>query len=107
MFITYTKKWRKCEDRDDDNLFVGYNYYRLSEAYRDCDGRPRNRVVMGLGELSGFSKEERNGLADLLTAMIERGEMALCSNGKVQDAALRYYNNVLPSILLCQKIHLT
>ena len=95
MFITYTKKWRKCEDRDDDNLFIGYNYYRLSEAYRDRNGRPRNRVVMGLGELSGFSKEERNGLADLLTAMIERGEMALCSNSKVQDAALRYYNEYL------------
>ena len=95
MFITYTKKWRKCEDRDDDNLFIGYNYYRLSEAYRDRNGRPRNRVVMGLGELSGFSKEERNGLADLLTAMIECGEMALCSNGKVQDAALRYYNEYL------------
>lgn len=95
MFITYTKKWRKCEDRDDDNLFIGYNYYRLSEAYRDRNGRPRNRVVMGLGELSGFSKEERNGLADLLTAMIECGEMALCSNSKVQDAALRYYNEYL------------
>lgn len=71
MFITYTKKWRKCEDRNDDNLFIGYKYYRLSEAYRDRDGRQRNRVVMGLGELAGFSKEERNGLADLLTAMIE------------------------------------
>lgn len=70
------------EDWNDDNLFI-CNYYRLIETYREQDGRSCNRVTMRIGEVVGFSKEERNGLTDLLTDMIERNEMDLCSNGKV------------------------
>ena len=72
MFITHIKKWRNRKDGLDDNLYVGYTYYRLSEAFRDAEGRPCNRVVMGLGELTGLSKAERNELDDLLTVMIDR-----------------------------------
>ena len=51
--------------------------------------------LWGSGNWPVFSRKNVWGLVDLLTAMIERGEMALCSNGKVQDAALRYYNEYL------------
>ena len=92
MFITHIKKWRKRETDSEDNLYVGYNYYRLSEAYRTADGKPRNRVVMGLGELDDFSKPELKELGMLLTSMIDRGELALASSPKVHDKALEFYN---------------
>ena len=103
MFITHIKKWRNRKDGLDDNLYVGYTYYRLSEAFRDAEGRPRNRVVMGLGELTGLSKAERNELGDLLTVMIDRGEMALSTNVQVQELALHYYNLYCESRLKAQE----
>ena len=103
MFITHIKKWRNRKDGLDDNLYFGYTYYRLSEAFRDAEGRPRNRVVMGLGELTGLSKAERNELGDLLTVMIDRGEMALSTNIQVQELALHYYNLYSESRLKAQE----
>lgn len=91
MFITHIKKWRQ-KGKEGENLFVGYNYYRLSESYRDAEGRPRNRVVMGLGELIGLTKDERKELADLLSAMITRGEFALSTNKVIEKMAVHYYN---------------
>jgi transposase len=103
MFITHIKKWRNRKDSLDDNLYFGYTYYRLSEAFRDAEGRSRNRVVMGLGELTGLSKAERNELGDLLTVMIDRGEMALSTNVQVQELALHYYNLYCESRLKAQE----
>ena len=58
MYITHIKKTRKIESDSQGGLYEGYWYYRLSEAYRNADGKPRSRVVMTLGELTGVSKGE-------------------------------------------------
>ena len=70
MFIKPTKKWRNPEG--DSSIMVPYTYYRLCESERDASGRPKQRTVLGLGELLEFPTEkERKELAELLTAMYD------------------------------------
>ncbi len=95
MFLTHITKFRKVGDGDHGELFEGYRYYRLSEAYRNKDGKPRNRVVIGLGELTGYSKEERQELATVLEYMIVRHELCLCSSEKVRNQAVELYSRYL------------
>lgn len=92
MFITKVFKILSVSKGEGKRTALGYDYYRLSEAYRDADGKPRKRVVMGLGKLDGLSKNERNELGELLTAMIERGEIAFASSEKLNNLALDFYS---------------
>lgn len=94
MFIKPTKKWRNPEG--DSSIMVPYTYYRLCESERDATGRPKQRTVLGLGELLEFpTQAEREELAELLTALIRDGECRLCSSQRLYDAALGFYGKWL------------
>ena len=64
----------------------------------DKEGKTRHRSVLCLGELPGFSKEERDSLARMLTTMIEEGQSVMCENRKLYEEAIsqyvKYYSSV-------------
>lgn len=94
MFIKPTKKWRNPEG--DSSIMVPYTYYRLCESERDAAGKSKQRTVLGLGELLEFpTEEERDELAELLTALIKEGEYRLCSSQRMYDAAQGFYGKWL------------
>ena len=47
-----------------------YRYYRLSEFCRDINGKTKQRMVLGLGELKDLSDQDIKNLSTLLTDMI-------------------------------------
>ena len=87
MFITKAKKYRQ----QDDGTILAYSYYRLTKSFRDSSGKIRKRNVLCLGELDGYSKGEREELADMLTEMIENGQHVITDNPKLRQAALDFY----------------
>ena len=87
MFITKAKKYRQ----QDDGTILAYSYYRLTKSFRDSSGKIRKRNVLCLGELDGYSKGEREELADMLTEMIENGPHVITDNPKLRQAALDFY----------------
>ena len=87
MFINGIKRWKQVAE----NQAEGYTYYRLCEAYRDKDGKPKRRIIMGHGTLDDFDDDERNELADVLTAMITKGEACINFNAHVREAAIMFY----------------
>lgn len=87
MHLTTSKKYRKRED----GTIGAYPYYRLTESYRDASGTKRSRTVLCLGELEGYSAEEREDLARMLTDMIVRGEHVTHENGALREKALEFY----------------
>lgn len=86
----YISKARKFRDQGDGTA-IGYDYYRLTKSYIDKDGKTKHRSVLCLGELPGFSKEERNELAAMLTTMIEKGQGVMCDNRKLYEEAMSQY----------------
>lgn len=86
----YISKARKFRDQGDGTA-IGYDYYRLTKSYIDKDGKTKHRSVLCLGELPGFSKEERNELAAMLTTMIEKGQSVMCDNQKLYEEAMSQY----------------
>lgn len=87
MYISKAKKYRD----QGDGTAIGYDYYRLTKSYTDKDGKTRHRSVLCLGELPGFSKAERDGLARMLTTMIEEGQSVMCANRGLYEEAMRQY----------------
>ena len=87
MFITKAKKYRQ----QDDGTILAYSYYRLTKSFRDSSGKIRKRNVLCLGELDGYSKGEREELADMLTEIIENGQHIITDNPKLRQAALDFY----------------
>ncbi len=87
MYISKAKKYQKNED----GTLVEYDYYRLTKSYRDAEGRVRKESVLCLGTLDGFSAEDRDLLADILTRMIETGQAELCENQALYEKALEMY----------------
>lgn len=87
MFLSKAKKYHQNED----GTIVAYPYYRLTKSFRDASGVKRNRSVLCLGTLDGFSESERNELADMLTAMIEEGEYVMHDNPSLASAAMGFY----------------
>ena len=87
MYISKAKKYRD----QGDGTAIGYDYYRLTKSYIDKDGKTKHRSVLCLGELPGFSKEERDELASMLTTMIEEGQSVLCDNVRLYEEAMRQY----------------
>ena len=87
MFITKAKKYRQ----QDDGTILAYSYYRLTKSFRDSSGKIRKRNVLCLGELDGYSKGEREELADMLTEMIENGQHVITDNARLRRAALDFY----------------
>ena len=74
-----------------DGTILAYSYYRLTKSFRDSSGKIRKRNVLCLGELDGYSKGEREELADMLTEMIENGQHIITDNPKLRKAALDFY----------------
>ena len=89
MYIKSVKRWRQSENGE---IMTPYRYYRLCESYRNSSGRPCQRMLLGLGELSDLDEEERSELARLLTEMIGHGESAICDNPRLYEKALGFYN---------------
>ena len=87
MFISKAKKYHQNED----GTIEAYTYYRLTKSFRDANGVKRNRSVLCLGTLDGFSEDDRNSLADLLTVMIEKGEYVMHENEAIANAAMDFY----------------
>ncbi len=87
MYISKAKKYKQLED----GSIVAYDYYRLTKKYRDGKGIPRSRSVLCLGTLDGFTKAERDELADMLTVMIEQGQSVMSFNPALHEKALELY----------------
>ena len=87
MYISKAKKYKQLED----GSIVAYDYYRLTKKYRDGKGNPRSRSVLCLGTLEGFTKAERNELADMLTVMIEQGQSVMSFNPALYEKAMELY----------------
>ena len=87
MYISKAKKYKQLED----GSIVAYDYYRLTKKYRDGKGNPRSRSVLCLGTLEGFTKAERNELADMLTVMIEQGQSVMSFNSALYEKAMELY----------------
>lgn len=87
MYISTAKKYRRKED----GSYEPYDYYRLTRSYRDSEGRTRKASVLCLGTLDGFTADDRDRLADILTRMIEMGQYELCDNEVLYEKALEMY----------------
>lgn len=87
MFITKAKKYRQ----EGDGTILAYSYYRLTKSSRDASGKIRKRSVLCLGELEGYTKAEREELANMLTEMIENGQSVMTDNSKLQKDAMDFY----------------
>lgn len=90
MFIKAIKKWR--QDKNGSSM-LPYSYYRLCESYRDArSGRPRQKVVMGLGELVGMnSRDELKELCRLLSSLIKDGEYLMSDNEAIREKSVELY----------------
>ena len=62
VFISRIPKYRQRPD----GTIEKYDYYRLSENWRDADGKIRKRTVVNIGELPGYTKAGRKELGALL-----------------------------------------
>lgn len=91
MFVKRLKKWRQNDDR---TVMLSYYYYRLYESYHDSKrGKPRQKVLMGLGDLIGInSEEDLKELDCLLTCIIEKSVYLISDNDVVSDNAEELYN---------------
>ncbi len=87
MFITKAKKYHQNED----GQIEAYYYYRLTKSFRDASGKIRKASVLCLGELNGFSAEQRDELADMLTEMIEKGQSVMCDDKHLYEKAMELY----------------
>ncbi len=77
--------------RKQDGTLAAYNYYHLTKSYRDAKGKKHNRCVLGMGRLEGFTKREREELADMLTVMIENGQCVMHENRQLYEKAIELY----------------
>ena len=87
MFISRIPKYRQRPD----GTIEKYDYYRLSENWRDADGKIRKRTVVHLGELSGYTKAGRKELGALLEEMILRGSSRMSDDTGIYDDAVKFY----------------
>ena len=67
MYISKAKKYRHLED----GSIEAYDYYRLTKEEQWWQGESSQLLGTVFGALKGFTKVERNELADMLTVMIE------------------------------------
>ena len=74
-----------------DGTIEKYDYYRLSEHWRDADGKIRKRTVVNLGELTGYTKAGRKELGALLEEMIPRGSSRMSDDAGIYDDAVKFY----------------
>jgi transposase len=88
MYIKSVKKWRKDETGE---FMTPYRYYRLCESYRDINGKTKQRMVLGLGELEDLSDQDIKTLSTLLTDMIVHKTSRLCDNRSLYEKALMFY----------------
>ena len=87
MFISRIPKYRQRPD----GTIEKYDYYRLSENWRDADGKIRKRTVVHLGELSGYTKAGRKELGALLEEMILKGSSRMSDDTGIYDDAVKFY----------------
>jgi len=87
VFISRIPKYRQRPD----GTIEKYDYYRLSENWRDADGKIRKRTVVHLGELSGYTKAGRKELGALLEEMILRGSSRMSDDTGIYDDAVKFY----------------
>ena len=87
MFISRIPKYRQRPD----GTIEKYDYYRLSENWRDADGKIRKRTVVNLGELTGYTKAGRKELGALLEEMILRGSSRMSDDAGIYDDAVKFY----------------
>ena len=66
VFISKIPKYRESPDGPIEK----YDSFRLSENWRDAEGKIRKRTVVNLGELPGYTKSGRKELGRLLEEMI-------------------------------------
>ena len=87
VFISRIPKYRQMPD----GTIEKYDYYRLSENWRDADGKIRKRTVVSLGELSGYTKAGRKELGALLEEMILSGSSRMSDDAGIYDDAVKFY----------------
>ena len=83
----YISKIPKYRQRPDGTI-EKYDYYRLSENWRDAEGKVRKRTVINLGELPEYTKASRKELGVLLEEMITRGSCRMSEDARVYEDAV-------------------
>ena len=87
VFISKIPKYRQRPD----GTIEKYDYWRLSENWRDAEGKIRKRTVVNLGELPGYTKAGRKELGGLLEEMITTGSCRMSYDASVYDDAVKLY----------------
>ena len=87
VFITRISKYREKAD----GMIEKYDYYRLSENWRDASGKVRKRTVVNLGELPGYTPAGRKELGRLLEEMLTTGNCRMSEEPRIYDDAVRLY----------------
>ena len=87
VFISKIPKYRQRPD----GTIEKYDYWRLSENWRDAEGKIRKRTVVNLGELSGYTKAGRKELGTLLEEMITTGSSRMSEDAGIYDDAVKFY----------------
>ena len=87
MFISKIPKYRERPD----GTIEKYYYFRLSENWRNAEGKVRKRTVLNLGELPGYTKVGRNELGGLLEEMITTGSCRVSDDVGIYDDAVKFY----------------
>ena len=87
MFISKIPKYRQRPD----GTIEKYDYWRLSENWRDAEGKIRKRTVVNLGELPGYTKAGRKELGTLLEEMITTGSSRMSEDAGIYDDAVKFY----------------
>ena len=87
VFISKIPKYRESPDGPIEK----YDYFRLSENWRDAEGKIRKRTVVNLGELPGYTKSGRKELGRLLEEMITAGSCRVSEDAAIYDDAVKFY----------------
>jgi Transposase len=70
-------------------------YFRLCESYRDHTGKPRQRMILGLGELPELPRwEDKKTLAGLLNSMVLEQTYPLCEHPTLLAKAVEIYHTL-------------
>lgn len=81
---------------------VTYTYHRLSESYRNSDGKPRQRIILDLGKLDIPSKDWKS-LADRIEELVHGKGDRLFPIGEHLETLARYYARIIQKNMLSEK----
>ena len=90
MYLKYVRREKHVGGK-----VLTQKYYRLTESYRDSNGKTRQHMLLALGylpELPTF--EQRDMYMRCLNALVLRGEYIICDDKNVSSKVIDTYNEL-------------